>query len=474
MAGSGDTTTYRRLRTLHGFDGYPYSTRVALHTAIGILFVGAGRYSFGRSNLAIASMVIAFFPRYTNTFDDHRTYLQAWRHLWALAIEPRCVATTDLDTLKAVVMPLRLDITDVDTAAATTTTTTVKTKMVNSPYLMEAFEGVNTLTGGSPRYTSPVIDLAGDIEQRRSFLRLRTVFVQRKAHSLDYTEDPKGNRSIAIMLNALQVPLHDVQNVLTSAIMRASELSNVEDIVKEFTPDPLYRGFIKAFGGDPTLRDTAHSFTHVFEQITLESMLQTRPEMLTVFLQFFTDLDPLDPWSKALNIKWLQFALLYDASKSRDEHDRDKRTSKTYPLIHKSLVASALEYLRVKNHVKAQGQTEKQVGARYWQQFTSASSSIPTNPIISPVLATLLALHDVPSLDELDRLYTSVVHLDRRAVTTLDLALKDRYTLSRTMLRKLVLARAMQLERQRQGKNATWVRVWTDQSLTSAVREWIT
>ncbi|KAK5075145.1 Anaphase-promoting complex subunit 1 [Lithohypha guttulata] len=99
MAGSGDLEVYRRLRALHGRidKDTPYGSHLASHMAIGSLFLSGGMATFGTSNLAVASLVIAFYPLFPVDVLDNRAHLQALRHLWVLAVEHRCLILRDAD-----------------------------------------------------------------------------------------------------------------------------------------------------------------------------------------------------------------------------------------------------------------------------------------------------------------------------------------------------------------------------------------
>ncbi|KIX00933.1 uncharacterized protein Z518_09998 [Rhinocladiella mackenziei CBS 650.93] len=99
MAGSGDLYVMRRLRALHGRTDKdtPFGSHLAAHMALGALFLAGGTRTFGTSNLAVASLCIAFYPVFPNDILDNRGHLQALRHLWALAVEGRCLVARDGD-----------------------------------------------------------------------------------------------------------------------------------------------------------------------------------------------------------------------------------------------------------------------------------------------------------------------------------------------------------------------------------------
>lgn len=108
MAGTGDLEVLRRLRSLHGRDdaATSYGSHMAAHIAIGALFLGSGTATFGTSNLAIASLLISFYPLFPSNVQDNRAHLQAFRHFWVFAADPRCLVTKDIATGQPISMPV--------------------------------------------------------------------------------------------------------------------------------------------------------------------------------------------------------------------------------------------------------------------------------------------------------------------------------------------------------------------------------
>lgn len=89
-----------RSRLGAGFSHVTYGSHMAVHMAIGFQFLGAGRYTVSRSPEAIASLIISLFPKFPTHSNDNRYHLQALRHLYVLALEPRIVLPRDIDTGK--------------------------------------------------------------------------------------------------------------------------------------------------------------------------------------------------------------------------------------------------------------------------------------------------------------------------------------------------------------------------------------
>lgn len=95
----------RRCRMLRnrigpGYSHVTYGSHMAVHMALGFQFLGAGRFTISRSKEAIAALICALFPKFPTHSNDNRYHLQAFRHLYVLAVEPRIVLPRDIDTGK--------------------------------------------------------------------------------------------------------------------------------------------------------------------------------------------------------------------------------------------------------------------------------------------------------------------------------------------------------------------------------------
>ncbi len=195
--------------------------------AVGLLFLGTGRYTLGSSNMSIAAMCIAFFPRFAMMADSNGAYLQACRHLWAMAVEPRCLITSEIGTLRTVYMPLKVDSKPEpgsETAGGVTTATTpsrsltvptpappAKPKTAISPALLSTYDTLNSVSAGSVRYHPLTITLGSSSSSTRSpnnttpnpLIRSQTMFVKRRSAYLDYIVDPKGHRTLHMLTGPL-------------------------------------------------------------------------------------------------------------------------------------------------------------------------------------------------------------------------------------------------------------------------------
>ncbi|XP_019518437.1 PREDICTED: anaphase-promoting complex subunit 1 isoform X7 [Hipposideros armiger] len=100
MAGSGNLKVLQLCRFLHMKTGgeMNYGFHLAHHMALGLLFLGGGRYSLSTSNPSIAALLCALYPHFPSHSTDNRYHLQALRHLYVLAAEPRLLVPVDVDT----------------------------------------------------------------------------------------------------------------------------------------------------------------------------------------------------------------------------------------------------------------------------------------------------------------------------------------------------------------------------------------
>ncbi|OQR92050.1 anaphase-promoting complex subunit 1 isoform X16 [Thraustotheca clavata] len=115
MVGTGDVDCMRLLRGImlrqkaDAFGDVTYGNHMATSSAMGLLFLGGGRYSIKTTKLAIAMLVISLYPMYPTKTTDQRYHMQALRHLYVLAIDrTRLVRAMDVDTQQLISIPFKL------------------------------------------------------------------------------------------------------------------------------------------------------------------------------------------------------------------------------------------------------------------------------------------------------------------------------------------------------------------------------
>jgi anaphase-promoting complex subunit 1 len=189
MAGSGDMECLQRLRFAHGQYSFPnkFGMHMANHMAMGLLFLGGGRYTLGSSDAAICALLTAFYPRFPLIGYDNRFHLQALRHLWVIAVEPRCLFTRDVDTRKIVLLPVKIKVTE--------THGRIGSLPLLAPTLIPSFESVRSLRVDSPRYWPIFIDYEHNLSFKDSLVRSQTVWVKRRRGFLGYYDDPHCTKS---------------------------------------------------------------------------------------------------------------------------------------------------------------------------------------------------------------------------------------------------------------------------------------
>ena len=177
MAGTGDLKTFRYLRRLHGRTDAetPYGSHFAAHLAIGVLFLGGGTYTLGTSDMAVASLICAFYPLFPTDVQDNRVHLQAFRHFWIFAAEARCVIVEDIDTHRPISMPIVLTLRD------------GSTKHMQAPCLLPELDSIATLQTADPAYWRVTLDFESNASHLAAFRKNQRIHVRRcpagEAHS---------------------------------------------------------------------------------------------------------------------------------------------------------------------------------------------------------------------------------------------------------------------------------------------------
>ncbi|EME40315.1 hypothetical protein DOTSEDRAFT_74944 [Dothistroma septosporum NZE10] len=169
MAGTGDLDTFRWLRRMHGRTDTEttYGSHLAAHLAIGVLFLGGGTFSLGTSNLAVASLLVAFYPLFPMDVHDNRVHLQAFRHLWVFAAEARCIVVEDIDTQRPIHMPIKVLMKD------------GSRKSMQAPCLLPNLDSIRTVHTDDSAYWRVTLDFLGNPDHLAQFHKDQRVFVRR-------------------------------------------------------------------------------------------------------------------------------------------------------------------------------------------------------------------------------------------------------------------------------------------------------
>ncbi|KAF2751616.1 hypothetical protein M011DRAFT_414289 [Sporormia fimetaria CBS 119925] len=199
MAGTGDLEIFRRLRGLHGRVGpdTPYGSHLASHMALGALFLAGGTQTFSTSNKAIACLICAFYPLFPMEVQDSKAHLQAFRHFWVLAAEPRCLVVRDVDTSRPISMPVIIHLKN------------ETQKKLQAPCLIPEFHTIDRIETESLAYWPATLDFANNPLHLKTFQTNQTIRVRRRAAS-DLYNDP---------FSAALVALNETQGARTARLM---------------------------------------------------------------------------------------------------------------------------------------------------------------------------------------------------------------------------------------------------------------
>lgn len=320
MAGTGDIPTLRRIRQSYGvFESnmYHHSFRYGVHLAnmqsLGLLFLGGGRSTLGTSDAAIAGMVAAFFPRSHVTAADNKCYLQALRHLWVLAVEPRCLVARDVDTGEVVFLPVKITVKEGDQ---------VGTSQLVSPTLIPDIDKVVSIRVDTPRYWPFFLDLSAGKESRHrdSLLRNQTVYVKRRTAFLSYIEDPRGSRSLFVRsgpsssdsaildfpeaIQVKEMPGGDISEFITSFSNNIEFLAFADYMCRRSSNNNGING-----GGEVDEDEMLfHSYCY---SALLDCIMQDKPQMLKMHLLLY-HYRRASPESKQFNLLFHDMRLAAD------------------------------------------------------------------------------------------------------------------------------------------------------------------
>ncbi|MCJ1444861.1 MAG: Anaphase-promoting complex subunit 1 [Stictis urceolatum] len=170
MAGTGDIDLFRRFRILHSRTDpdTPYGSHLAAHQAIGVLFLGGGTHTFNTSNLAVASLLCASYPLFPTAVLDNKSHLQAFRHFWVLASEPRCLVVRNAESRRPLALQILITLRSGAELEA------------RAPCLLPALDSIARISSADPQFWPVTLDFAANDAHRAAFARHQSMFVRRR------------------------------------------------------------------------------------------------------------------------------------------------------------------------------------------------------------------------------------------------------------------------------------------------------
>ncbi|KAI0007157.1 hypothetical protein F4779DRAFT_523165 [Xylariaceae sp. FL0662B] len=252
MAGTCDLEVLRYLRSLHGRNDpdTTYGSHMAIHMAIGVLSLGCGTQTFNTSNLAIASLLVAFYPVFPDSVQDNKSHLQAFRHFWVLATDPRCLVTKDVATNAPVAVPISIHLKD-----------SPDEELRMTPCLLPPLSDISSLSTSSPEFWNLELDFATNPAYADAFKRSQALYLRRR---------PVSDSPFAATMLAL-----GRQDARATADVRAEPLEWLFDLVPTLQRlTHAERGVVLDRGvGGPDVSDSAA--TTVDTRLVLETAVNS-------------------------------------------------------------------------------------------------------------------------------------------------------------------------------------------------------
>nr|XP_033469621.1 anaphase-promoting complex subunit 1 isoform X3 [Epinephelus lanceolatus] len=265
MAGTGNLKVLQLCRFFHKRTGgeMNYGFHMAHHMALGLLFLGGGRYTLSTSNSAIAALLCALYPHFPAHSTDNRYHLQALRHLAVLAAEPRLLVPVDVDSLKPCYA--LLEVTYKETRWYDETTVELM-----APTMLPELHLLKRVKVKGPRYWELSVDLSKETHHLKSILsRDGVLYVKLRAGQLPYKDDPQGWKSL----------LASTVNHRSSGV-RAFK----PEAISTFTSEPALVSFAEFFcKTSEEIKDRDDTLV-LFSAMLYECVTQECPEMLPTYI----------------------------------------------------------------------------------------------------------------------------------------------------------------------------------------------
>lgn len=195
MAGTGNLDIMRLCRQIRTRVGpasnvVTYGSHLATHMALGLNFLGGGRYTLSNSPSAVAALIISLFPKFPTHSNDNRYHLQALRHLYVLAAQPRLVLPRDIDNKQNCYATLRLTFKSEKLAKG-------QQVVLKAPCLLPQLESLEKVELKDDRYWEIVFERGHNWKLLEGMLtKCDSLDVKQRAGCLSYIEDPNGFKSL--------------------------------------------------------------------------------------------------------------------------------------------------------------------------------------------------------------------------------------------------------------------------------------
>ncbi|XP_015271620.1 PREDICTED: anaphase-promoting complex subunit 1 [Gekko japonicus] len=374
MAGSGNLKVLQLCRFMHKKTGgeMNYGFHMAHHMALGLLFLGGGRYSLSTSNSSIAALLCALYPHFPVHSTDNRYHLQALRHLYVLAAEPRLLVPMDVDTDTPCYALLEVTYKGTQWYEETT-------EELMAPTLLPELHLLKQIRVKGPRYWELLIDLSKGVHHLKSILSKDGVlYVKLRAGQLSYKEDPMGWRSLLA-----QTVTH------RNADARAFK----PEAISAFTSDPALLSFADYFCKPAANMGQKLEVFDLFSSILYECVSQENPEMLPAYIAIDQAVRRLERREMSETFDLWQIKLVLEFFNSRSHQDRVRKNP------HRGLFMNS-EFLPVMK-CSIDNALDQWLQAGGGVCLHSYLSGQPTDESQLSILACFLIYHSVPTPGQL-------------------------------------------------------------------------
>lgn len=392
MVGTGELSCLKRLRLAHGMYSQPvrYGSHMATHMALGLLFLGEGRFSLGNSDSAIACIVASFYPHFPALSSDNKGYLPALRHLWVLAVEPRCLVARDVDSKEVVYLPMKIKVKEENGSSSTT--------QLIAPTLIPGLDRLLSIKIDTPRYWPFLLDIANNTRHMGGLLQSQTLFVKRRTMFLSYMEDPKGSRSLFVRsgMSTGEAAMLDCPQLTDT---NAHPASDIQHYITSHSNDVSFISFADRLCRADGSTEDEKIFNRFCHAALLDCIIQDKPQMLSSYLALYRT-RIMNPRSRYFQLAQQDLLRLDDFySKLFDRRYSGRPEGITRPtLLRENAVSGVVLAIDAKLRAATQGPSFKRALRAYVQNQSSSEHlcSSEENPSVERDLAWYLQRHAVP------------------------------------------------------------------------------
>ncbi|XP_030888221.1 anaphase-promoting complex subunit 1 [Leptonychotes weddellii] len=253
------------------------------------------------SNSSIAALLCALYPHFPAHSTDNRYHLQALRHLYVLAAEPRLLVPVDVDTNMPCYALLEV------TYKGTQWYEQTKEELM-APTLLPELHLLKQIKVKGPRYWELLIDLSKGTQHLKSILSKDGVlYVKLRAGQLSYKEDPMGWQSLLAQ---------------TVANRNSEARAFKPETISAFTSDPALLSFAEYFCKPTVNMGQKQEILDLFSSVLYECVTQETPEMLPAYIAMDQAMRRLGRREMSETSELWQIKLVLEFFSSRSHQER--------------------------------------------------------------------------------------------------------------------------------------------------------